>query len=41
MIQARKHLLMLSLSKHMRFAGPKMNVQRVAFDELRLSGEWK
>mgnify|MGYP001087806000 CR=1 FL=1 len=35
------HPLMLSLSKHTRFAGPKTDLQRLAFDKLRLSGEWK
>ena len=35
------HPLMLSLSKHSRFTRPKNSPPRVAFDKLRLSGEWK
>ena len=35
-----QHPLMLSLSKHARCTGPKLDARRVAFDRLRLSGVW-
>ncbi len=35
-----QHPLMLSLSKHACYTGPKLDARRVAFDRLRLCGVW-